>query len=165
MARYELTIDEYKVANFVDATRPWKRWLAWAVAGVLLVGSVAMGQYAFSVLWFMLLAFLYITTYRVGPRLEQENLDGSPFARGPYELELRDESYTVRVGGSELRLSASELWRVHDFGPHYRLDHRSDVALVVPKRALDAEETAIIERYRDRFPGMPENQAPPWGAA
>ena len=157
MANFSLTVDEFKNANFSPIGRPWKRAIAWSVGGLILIGSGLVGQHAFSVMWSVLLVFIYLTFYRMTPRIEANRIKNNPFALGPFELQLRPDSYTIRVGKTELNLALAEFGLAHDFKTHYRLDHKSGVALVVPKRALSAEEVNTIETYRKRFPGAPEN--------
>src|SRR5262245_37022274 len=124
MASFSLTIDEYKKANFSPIARPWKRRLACVIAGVVLVVSAVTCQYAFSVIWLALLAFLYVTFYRMAPRMEENKIRNNPFALGPFELELREASYSIRVGNTTLDLALSEFGLAHDFDTHYRLDHK-----------------------------------------
>ncbi len=161
MARYELTVEEYRRYNHSPIARPWKRYLAWSIGLVVLTTSLFVGQYAFSVLWAALLVFVFFTFHRMAPRIEANRLANNPFARGPFEVEFRPESYVVRVGETELRLNLSEFGLAHDLKNHYRLDHKSGFVLEIPKRALSEEEEAIISSYRARFPGRPENKTIP----
>ena len=135
----------------------WRRAVAWMAALAILVASALVGQYAFSGIWAALLALIYVSFYRVAPRVEANRIQNNPFALGPFDLELRPDSYTVRVGETELNLALTEFGLAHDFETHYRLDHMSGIDLVVPKRALSGAEIEVIEIYRARSPGQPEN--------
>jgi hypothetical protein len=158
MAKFEITIDEYRRWHHAFQKRTWKNYLVWTIAGVVFAASLFIGQYAFAVLWGALLVFAYVTSARVRPRLEAYQVD-SPFAMGPFEVELRPEGYTLRVGASELKLGLTELGHSHDFGDHYRLDHTSGNNLHLPKRALSEDEIRIVESYRQQYPGHPEKTA------
>jgi hypothetical protein len=160
MARFEITLDEYQKWHRMGRKLTWRACLAWAIAMAALVVSLYFGQYAFAVLWGAILSFIYYSMSRLAPRMRAWQLR-KPFAFGPFEVELGADSYLVRLGASELRLHLKELSYAHDFGDHYRLDHASGNHLCIPKRALNAEEIQMMESYRKRFPGLPENK--PWG--
>ena len=93
--------------------------------------------------------------------MELTRLTNNPFSRGPFDVEFRDEAYVVRVGDSVLELATEDLGRVHDLESYYRFDHKSLFTLCVPKRALSEVETSIIESYRKKYPGQPENRTLP----
>ena len=97
----------------------------------------------------------------MAPRIEQSRLLNNPFSLGPYEVDLRLDSYTVRVGKTELHLGLEELGVAHDFGDHYRLDHKCGFVLYLPKSSLSDTEEQVIASYREKFPGRPENTATP----
>jgi hypothetical protein len=159
MAQFEISIEEYRKWNRVGRKRTWKFYLAWAIAFIVLVGAFLLGQYAFGVFWACLLIFIYMAFIRMAPRIQAMQMK-SPFAFGPFDVILGAESYTVRVGCSELRLSLQEFLYAHDFGDHFRLDHASGCHLYLPKRALNEEETQVVDTYRQRYPGLPERR--PW---
>ena len=161
MAKYEISVSEYRQFTFVPAVTSWKQKLAWAISLSLLITSLVVGQYAFSAVWSLLLVFVYVTFYRFVPRSQLDRLSNNPFALGPFEVEFSDEAYTVRVRDSVLRLSKEDLGRVNDMDDHYRLDHKSMCVLYVPKRALSESEIGVIESYRKDFPGHPENEDVP----
>jgi hypothetical protein len=159
MAQFSLTREEFQRLNFVPKKRTWKSYAAWAVALVALVAGIAIGQYAFAILWALILAFFYFTLFRFTPKLEAANLI-SPFSLGPFHLELRPDSYTVRAGASTLDLHTNELSMVHDYGDYFRLDHSSGSSVYLPKQALTDEERSIVLEYKARFPGLPEKRTP-----
>jgi hypothetical protein len=161
MANYEISMDEYRRWNHMPIAKPWKKNLMWAVSILILIASLIIGQYAFSLVWAVILVFVYITFHRMTPRMEINRMTNNPFARGPFDVEFRIEAFVVRVQDSVLELASDDLGRVHDLGDYYRLDHKSLFALVVPKRVLSEEETGVIEAYRNRFPGQPENTTVP----
>ena len=154
-------MDEYRRWNHVPIAKPWKRNLGWAISVLILIASLITGQYAFSFIWGAILLFLYMTFYRMTPRMNLNRLTNNPFARGPFDVEFRDDAYVVRVQDSILELAMADLGRVHDLDDHFRFDHKSLFSLCVPKRALSEEETGIIESYRKAFPGQPENMTIP----
>lgn len=158
MAQYEITTEEFRRYNHSPIVPVRRRIILWSVCLLILVVSLFVGQYAFSLVWAALLILIYFAFYRMAPQIESDRLTNNPFALGPFEVRFERDSYTVRVGETELQLGLSEFGRAHDLGDHYRLDHKSLFSLRVPKRALSEEETQIIERYREKFPGHPENQ-------
>ena len=159
MAHFELTLEDYRRLNHIPTRQNWKSRLAWVVSLVLLPGSLWLGQYAFAILWALLLLLVYVALYWLRPRIEVSRSTGA-FELGPFDIELRTDSYTVRAGDSELKLSLGELWRTHDFGEYYRLDHKSGCLVCLPKQSLTPDETRMVESYRQRFPGFPEKPMP-----
>jgi len=159
MAQFKLTPEEYRRLHHERIGRSWKSYAAWVVSFAALLGGLIIGQYAFAVLWGSLLLFLYISIYRFGPKVRAYHL-ASPFALGPFDLELRPDSYTLRVGSSTLNLHLNEFRHAHDLGEYVRLDHACGCLVYVPKRQLTAEDATIVESYRQRFPGLPERRFP-----
>jgi hypothetical protein len=161
MAKFEITMDEYRRWNHIPITKPWKRNLMWSVCVLILIASLIIGQYAFSFIWGVILLFVYFTFHRMSPRMELNRLTNNPFARGPFDVEFREDAYVVRVQDSILELAKADLGRVHDLDDYFRLDHKSLFSLSVPKRALAEAEIEVIESYRKEFPGEPENRTIP----
>src|SRR3989442_13273930 len=121
MAHFQLTPEEYRRLPHLRTKGSWKSYMAWAVSLVALLGGILIGQYAFAALWGAILIAIYISFYHFGPKMDAVRI-ASPFALGPFDLHLRPDSYTVRVGASTLDLHLKEFGRVHDWGEHYRLD-------------------------------------------
>ncbi len=138
-----------------------KRILLWSFSLLVLAASLYFGQYFFAAFWVALLVIFYLALSRLTPKVINNRISNNPFALGPIEVEFKPDSYTIRVGESLLHLGLSEFGRAHDLDDHYRLDHKSMVSLRVPKRALSEGEIQIIESYRDKYPGHPEDQTVP----
>src|SRR5881296_1718811 len=113
MAQFQLTPEEYRRLHHLRTKGSWKGHVAWAISLIALLGGIVIGQYAFAALWGIILIFIYISFYRFGPKLDAVRI-ASPFALGPFDLQLRPDSYTVRVGASTLDLHLNEFGRVHD---------------------------------------------------
>jgi len=159
MTRFALTAEEYRTLHHVRIRRTWKTYTAWGASFAALLAGVAIGQYAFALVWAVILVGVYVGFERFGPRLDAFRIT-RPFALGPFDLELRSDSYTVRVGATTLELHLNEFGAAHDWGEYFRLDHDSGCSLYIPKHQLTAEELAIVESYRQRYPGYPEKRLP-----
>jgi hypothetical protein len=153
MATIDVTEDEYKARrNGSNWTMRQVVLFVVAVVGPA-VWALAAGYLVFGTVWtgtFIVLAGVARLATWASDREMSRLFRRDPLARGPFEIELGDDGYTIRVSGNTLNLSAADIADVLDLGDVYRLDHWCGVSARLPKRCLSTHEVAMVAKYKER---------------